>query len=134
MPGPSSGGVRATDDGSWALGCRFISELGDSEVERLLAATPGATRAATQPPYPEDSEDRTVRDVRSHDRAFIGPTLGNLECSRLTTERLHKWLAELAKAPPRLRTREGDQQKFRDAPTDKESARRRQSTANRMAR
>ena len=56
--------VRATDDGSWALGCRFISELGDSEVERLLAATPGATRAATQPPYPEDSEERTVRDVR----------------------------------------------------------------------
>jgi hypothetical protein len=30
--------VQATPDGSWALGCKFISELGEDELQRLLGA------------------------------------------------------------------------------------------------
>ncbi len=31
--------LRRQDDGTWALGCRFISELGDDELQRLLTST-----------------------------------------------------------------------------------------------
>jgi hypothetical protein len=30
--------VRAQSDGTWALGCKFVSELGEDEVQRLLPA------------------------------------------------------------------------------------------------
>lgn len=36
--------ILGESDGSWSLGCRFISELNDDEVERLLQ-TPSATNA-----------------------------------------------------------------------------------------
>ncbi len=31
--------LRREDDGAWTLGCRFVSELSEDEVQRLLTAT-----------------------------------------------------------------------------------------------
>ena len=31
--------LRREDDGGWTLGCKFVSELGEDELQRLLTAT-----------------------------------------------------------------------------------------------
>ena len=56
--------VKATEGGSWALGCRFISELSDTEVERLLGVIPGAGNDAVPSETPAQVQDKTARDVR----------------------------------------------------------------------
>jgi integrase len=70
-------------------------------------------------------------DARYRDRAFIRPKLGTTAVADLTTDKLRKWLADLARAAPRLRTRKGDAQKHRELGDDDESKRRRQASANR---
>ena len=49
----------------------------------------------------------------------------------MTPEQIKDWRTALVEAPPRLRTRRGEQQRFRDTNGDPEAARRRQATANR---
>jgi integrase len=71
-----------------------------------------------------------IRDARYRDRAFIRPKLGSVELSKLTAERLRRWLNELAKAPPRLRTARGATQKHRKLVSE-DGARARRATANR---
>jgi hypothetical protein len=39
--------VRAQPDGSWALGCKFVSELGEDEVQRLLPSKAAGERSQT---------------------------------------------------------------------------------------
>jgi integrase len=81
-----------------------------------------------------ESNRKSGGDAGYRAAAFILPKLGDIEVEDLTTDRLNRWLADLAKMAPRLRTKEGDAQKFRDvkAGEDKEEAlRKRQSTANR---
>src|SRR5262249_17600238 len=75
---------------------------------------------------------RTAADSRDRDRASIRPALGSLEVAKLTTERLRRWLSDLATQPARLRTRKGEAQKHRDGADDGESKRRRQASANRI--
>lgn len=74
---------------------------------------------------------KTEGDARYRDRAFIRPSFGMTEVEKLTTKKIRKWLADLAKQPPRLRTRKGEDQKFRKSADDDEAKRRRQSSANR---
>lgn len=77
-----------------------------------------------------ESEGRsadTIRDARWRDEAFIRPKLGNVEAAALTAERLRKWRDDLALAPPRLRTKEGEPQKHRG----RGEQRARRSSANR---
>ena len=50
--------------------------------------------------------------VRARDRAFIRPVLGDIEVAKLTADRLRKWMADMAKTPARLRTREGLKQQY----------------------
>ena len=73
----------------------------------------------------------TAADARYRDRAFIRPEFGEVELHKLTTEKLETWLRNLAKRPPRLRTRQGEKQKFGKPAGDDESKRRRQASANR---
>jgi integrase len=73
----------------------------------------------------------TAADARYRDRAFIRPEFGKTKLHKLTTEKLETWLKNLAKRPPRLRTRKGEKQKFSKLTNDEESKRRRQSSANR---
>jgi integrase len=102
----------------------------------------GADRASKGPYKVADAMDdyiahreslgKSTRDARSHDRSFIRPTFGTVELANLTTDRIRKWLTDLAKLPPRARTRKGAKQNFRRMSDGAESIRRRQSSANRI--
>jgi hypothetical protein len=52
-------------------------------------------------------------DARHRAKAHIDPTLGDIEVASLTTAMLAKWLARLAKALPRARTKPGKPQQYR---------------------
>jgi integrase len=79
----------------------------------------------------EGRAESAIKDARDHDRAFIRPKLGNDEISTLAKERLKAWRDGLAKAAPRLRTREGQAQKHRPVSGD-DAKRARRSSANRI--
>ena len=66
--------------------------------------------------------------------AHILPKLGDLEVETLTSAQLRRWLASVASAPARKRTRKGGEQNYRESASDEESVRRRRSSANRVAK
>jgi hypothetical protein len=72
--------------------------------------------------------DRTQWTIDS----LIAPILGDVVLSKLSRRRVEQWHEGLAKVAPRLRTREGKPQKFKEADTSQEGVRRRRSTANRV--
>jgi integrase len=74
---------------------------------------------------------QSVGDARYRDQAFIRPALGKTDVDKLLTDKLRKWLVDLAKQPPRLRTKKGEKQRYRKLGDDEESKRRRQASANR---
>jgi len=74
--------------------------------------------------------EHAIRDARYRADALILPRLGSVKVAVLTSDRLRRWRDELVSVAPRLRTREGDEQKYRR--TDGEDARRaRRASANR---
>jgi len=72
-------------------------------------------------------------DARSRIETHIAPKLGDLQCVRLTTAEIQKWLRDLANSPARLRTKRGAKKpNFRElAKGDDEAIRRRRASANR---
>ena len=64
--------------------------------------------------------------------AHIRSTLGTIEVTKLTRQKLEHWLDALANAPPRLRVRKGQPQKFREQDSSEDAVRRRRATANRV--
>ena len=74
---------------------------------------------------------KAVKDARTRAEALILPNLGAIELDKLTSAQIKDWRTALAEAPPRLRTRRGQEQHFKDTNGDPEATRRRQSTANR---
>jgi len=77
-----------------------------------------------------DNNRKSGADARYRDRAFIRPTLGDIEVAKLSADRLRKWMADMAKTPARLRTREGLKQQY--ASLDSADAKRaRKVTVNR---
>jgi integrase len=105
-------------------------------VERAHGAagkTGPLTVAAAMDAYLEylDNHTKSGYDARRRDLAFIRPKLGVIEVAHLTASAIRKWLADLAKQPPRLRTKEGEEQKYRKLGKDGESTRRRRASANR---
>jgi integrase len=102
---------------------------------RAVQAAAGYTVANTMDDYFLflEADGRTpdaIRDARYRDRAFVRPKLGTIQLSALTAERLKRWLHDLAKAGPRLRTAPGSAQKHRKVAGD-EAIRARRATANR---
>jgi integrase len=77
-----------------------------------------------------EATGRDARGPQVRAAAVIVPALGDIEVAALTSDRLRKWLADLAKAPARLRTKLGKPQNFKVVTTDKE-LRARKSSANR---
>jgi integrase len=75
---------------------------------------------------------KTAADAAYRANAFILPILGAVEVQALTTERLRHWLAALANAPPRLRSRKGEAPRHAKADHSAEARRRRRSSANRV--
>ena len=74
---------------------------------------------------------RTAYDVRKRMEAHALPQLGKLEVTSLTADKLRKWHADLARKPPRLRSKPGKQQKYRPLGGDEEALRQRRASANR---
>jgi integrase len=64
--------------------------------------------------------------------AFILPKLGKERVQKLSHRRIESWHQEIATSAPRLRTKKGREQKFKDIADDPEGVRRRRSTANRI--
>jgi integrase len=74
----------------------------------------------------------SVYDAKRRAEAFIRPSLGTAKLLSLTSERLRQWRNDLAQAAPRIRTRKGEEQKYRELPeADANAQRARQSSANR---
>jgi integrase len=72
-------------------------------------------------------------DARSRVDTHILPKLGDIQCNRLTTAELQKWLRDLASAPARLRSKkDAKKPNFRAlVKGDDEAIRRRRASANR---
>jgi integrase len=73
-------------------------------------------------------------DARYKAQALILPKLGEIQCDRLTTPEIQKWLRDLATSPARLRAKaSADKPNFRELDkSDPEAVRRRRSSANRV--
>lgn len=69
----------------------------------------------------------SLYDTRLRDKTHIRPPLGKLKVAALTPDRLRCWRDDMAKAPARIRTREGDKQRHRNVT----ETRARRATANR---
>lgn len=78
-----------------------------------------------------ETNRKSADDARYRANAFILPEFGDEEVDALTTDRLRRWHARLAKTAPRLRTKTGEKQQHREITDDDETRRRRRSTANR---
>jgi integrase len=72
--------------------------------------------------------DSAIKDATYRIDAFIRPTIGKDKLATLTAKQLREWRADLAKAPPRLRTRADEKQKHRNGASE----RARKATANRI--
>jgi integrase len=77
------------------------------------------------------TEGKDQAGARNWYEAHIRSTLGDVKISELRTKQIRAWHLALAKRPARLRTKNGDKQRYRPAAMDDETIRRRQSTANR---
>jgi integrase len=76
---------------------------------------------------------RSTNDARIRAKLHILPSLGSELVEDLTTERLQRWLSEIAKLPPRLRQKLGvAAPRFKLMAEDDQTKRRRRSTANRV--
>jgi integrase len=73
-------------------------------------------------------------DARYKAQALILPKLGEIQCDRLTTSEIQKWLRDLASSPARLRAKaSANRPNFRELDkSDPEAVRRRRSSANRV--
>lgn len=80
-----------------------------------------------------ETNRKSGREAQYAADALILPTLGAIEIEALTTDQIRKWHAGLVKSQPRLRTKPGKEQQYREIDTtDPEQLRRRKSTANRI--
>ncbi|MBZ4192732.1 MAG: site-specific integrase [Candidatus Contendobacter sp.] len=75
---------------------------------------------------------KSAADARNRAEAFILPTLGTIPINRLTPARIRAWLTTLASQPPRMRTRPGQAQRYRETDHDPDAARKRKATVNRI--
>jgi hypothetical protein len=64
--------VRAQEDGTWALGCKFISELGEDELQRLLTPPQPVVERAT-PPAPQEPEPEPPPSLGERNTPTITP-------------------------------------------------------------
>jgi integrase len=130
-------------DGTTALSFAQAQERARSWLTRQAREAAGEPEAGIGPYTVADALADYERDysrrggkaldrLRQTTRAHVLPELGKVEVGRLTRRRIENWLDRLAGAPPRLRTRRGVPQQYRDLDTGGEAQRRRRATANRV--
>lgn len=135
--------LAAADDFSDADGIAVLSfhqaqTLARSRMVARAHAAAGKTRPLTVKDAIDDyieyleSNRKSGREGRYAADAFILPALGSIEIDSLTTDQIRAWHTNVAKAPARIRTKPGEEQRFKDDVSDPEQARRRKSSANRI--
>jgi integrase len=75
---------------------------------------------------------KSAETARYNVEAFILPVLGDDEVETLKTDKLRRWHQDIAKAGLRIRTKEGEAQRYKPGDDTDEWRRRRRSTANRI--
>jgi integrase len=78
-----------------------------------------------------EREKKSARDARYRIDALITPALGKVEVSKLTADTIRDWRDSLVKTGPRLRTREGSEQRHAEV-DDADALRARRVSANRV--
>jgi integrase len=132
-----------TPDGELVLADDFVDADGERVLDFAQAQNAargrhairqrgGYTVADAMDEYLEfmESDGRSAEalyDTRLRDKTHIRPLLGKLKVAALTPERLRRWRDNMAKAPARIRTREGEAQRHRQTA----ETRARRATANR---
>lgn len=79
-----------------------------------------------------DQNRKSVTTARYNITAFVLPTLGHFEAEALTTDQLRRWHQDIAKSGMRIRTKAGQEQRYKTGDGSNEWRRRRRSTANRI--
>lgn len=81
----------------------------------------------------EQVKRRKLPHIAHQIAAHIVPALGSLDLAKLTPAKVKAWRDALEKAAPRVRTKAGEAQKFRDYdPNDADALRARQASVNRI--
>lgn len=114
--------------------CDKIRADRDIQVKQAAGVAAPLTVAQAMTVYLEylDTNGQPSKDAGYRSNAFIVPTLGRIEVTALTAEKLRRWHADVAKVPARLRTKAGQKQRYRDLDGDDEEViRQRRSSANR---
>lgn len=133
------------DDSSDADGLAVLDfwQAQEKARERMVSRAQSATGVASGPKTVGDALDSYIDFLKTERKsadeaeysidAFIRPTLGKTKLNSLTTEQIRKWLKDVAASPARVRTKPGQEQKFKPAnPDPKEQVRQRKNTANRI--
>jgi integrase len=134
-----AGEIVLADDYSDADGVRILNFAQSQEKARgprARAAGPYTVTAALDDYFAfleaDGRSKHSIYDARRRADAFIRPELGTVKVTALTPDHLRTWRNSLVKMAPRLRTRNGAEQKYRELrENDPEAGRRRQSSANR---
>jgi integrase len=100
-------------------------------LKRKPVAGPLTVQRAVEDYLVHIQDKAGTQDATWRANALIVPQLGKLKVDELTTERLRKWHSDLAKLPPRVRTKRGEEQKHGEIDGE-EGRRRRCSSANRV--
>jgi integrase len=79
-----------------------------------------------------EREKKSAQDARYRIEALIRPALGEIEVAKLTADMIRDWLNSLVEVGPRVRTREGLEQKHGKIGRDADALRARRSSANRV--
>lgn len=74
---------------------------------------------------------KSAQDARYRAEALILPAFGRKDVAKLTAKEIRSWLRKVAETPPRLRTKNGKEQRFREMDESPDGIRRRKASANR---
>lgn len=74
---------------------------------------------------------KSAQDARYRADALILPVLGNKLVDKLTAKEIRAWLRQVAETPPRVRSKNGAEPKFREVDDSPDAIRRRKASANR---
>jgi integrase len=134
--------IATADDLSDANGIDVLTFDQAQAEARKLRDKRSRTSAGVTGPYTVDQamadyllflegNRKTGDDARYRYEAFIKEPLGSIEIASLTAKKIRAWHADLAKLPPRLRTKPGEDQKHAKLGKDDDTKRRRKASANR---
>jgi len=85
--------------------------------------------------YLQDYQSRSGKSAGSMEaniNAHILPLFGEIEVEKLMRRRIRDWHRAIAASPPRLRTKPGTKQQFKEPDDDPDTVRKRRATANKI--